>query len=97
MHNWESGWNCLFNALESLDEAQLSELIYIRNQGHTVVEAINRQLCHYSYHVGQMVFIGKLLKGSEWQSLSIAKNASNQYNAEKFSQEKIKRHFTDDQ
>ena len=94
---WESGWNCLFNALESLDEAQLCELIYIRNQGHTVVEAINRQLCHYSYHVGQMVFIGKLLKGSEWQSLSIAKNASNQYNAEKFSQEKIKRHFTDDQ
>ena len=57
---WEAGWKCLFEALQSLSESDLGRTIYIRNQGHTVMEAINRQLAHYPYHVGQIVFLGKL-------------------------------------
>lgn len=93
---WESGWLCLFNAIKPLKTEDLERIIYIRNQGHTVTEAINRQLAHYSYHIGQMVFLGKLIKGENWKSLSIPKGNSKTYNAEKFSKEKGKRHFTDD-
>ena len=94
---WNEGWTCLFNTLNSLKPEDLSKTIYIRNEGHTVLEAINRQLAHYPYHVGQMVFYAKILKKSEWTSLSIPKNKSNDYNADKFSKEKSKKHFTDDE
>ena len=94
---WNEGWACLFNTLNSLKPEDLSKIIYIRNEGHTVLEAINRQLAHYPYHVGQMVFYAKILKKSEWTSLSIPKNKSNDYNADKFSKEKSKSHFTDDE
>ena len=87
---WNGGWACLFNTLNSLKPEDLSKIIYIRNEGHTVLEAINRQLAHYPYHVGQMVFYAKILKKSEWTSLSIPKNKSNDYNADKFSKEKSK-------
>ena len=87
---WNEGWSCLFNTLNSLKPEDLSKIIYIRNEGHTVLEAINRQLAHYPYHVGQMVFYAKILKKSEWTSLSIPKNKSNDYNADKFSKEKSK-------
>jgi len=93
---WETGWKCLFDAISSLNESDLERVIYIRNQGHTVTEAVNRQLAHYSYHIGQIVFLGKLLKGSDWKTLSIPKGDSVAYNATKFSKEKKKRHFTDD-
>jgi hypothetical protein len=93
---WNEGWSCLFHALDALEGQSLSQLIYIRNQGHTVMEAINRQLAHYPYHVGQMVFLAKVLSTSEWESLSIPKNASGSYNAEKFAKEKSKGHFTDE-
>ena len=93
---WEKGWQCLFDALNPLDASQLEDIVYIRNQGHTITEAINRQLAHYAYHVGQMVFIGKLLKGKHWNSLSIPKGKSSDYNKAKFSKEKARRHFTDD-
>lgn len=93
---WNEGWSCLFNALQQLKEEDLEKIIYIRNQGHTVMEAINRQLAHYPYHVGQIVFLGKMLCGEKWQSLSIPKGNSAIYNAEKFSQEKGKQHFTDE-
>ncbi len=93
---WNEGWNCLFAALRPLTEADLGTVIYIRNQGHTVMEAINRQLAHYPYHVGQMVFLGKMICGHNWQSLSIPKGASQQFNAEKFSQKKHQQHFTDE-
>lgn len=92
---WENGWHCLFEALKPLTENDLNTIIYIRNEGHTVTEAINRQLCHYAYHVGQMVFLGKLIKGKDWQSLSIPKGDSSKFNQEKFSKEKSKGHFTD--
>ena len=93
---WESGWFCLFNALKSLNNSDLERIIYIRNEGHTVIEAINRQLAHYPYHIGQIVFLGKLLKGNEWLSLSIPKGNSATYNEAKFNKEKGIRHFTDD-
>lgn len=93
---WEKGWTCLFNALKPLKTNQLDDIIYIRNQGHTVTEAINRQLTHYAYHVGQIVFLGKLMQGENWQSLSIPKGKSANYNQEKFAQEKERKHFTDE-
>ncbi len=93
---WEKGWNCFLNTINSLKETDLEKIIYIRNQGHTVIEAINRQICHYPYHIGQIVFLGKMLQNEKWESLSIPKNASKNFNQEKFSQEKSRKHFTDD-
>lgn len=92
---WKAGWQEVYNALEPLSEADLERTIYIRNEGHSVIEAVNRQLCHYAYHVGQIVFIGKLIRKDDWQSLSIPKNASKDYNADKFSKAQGKSHFTD--
>lgn len=96
INKWNEGWNCLFNALKSLKAEDLNKLIYIRNQGQTVTEAINRQLCHYSYHVGQIVFIGKMLCNENWTSLSIPKGNSAVYNQDKFSQPKHQEHFADE-
>ncbi len=96
LQRWEEGWACLFNALNPLTEADLDKIVYIRNQGHTVTEAINRQLAHYPYHIGQLVFLGKMLCQGGWQSLSIPKGNSQAYNAEKFSQEPHIEHFTDE-
>jgi len=93
---WKNGWNCLFTAIDTLNEDDLQKIIYIRNQGHSVMEAINRQLAHYPYHVGQIVFIGKMLCDENWTSLSIPKGKSQDFNAEKFSQPKERTHFTDE-
>ncbi|MCO6475666.1 MAG: DUF1572 family protein [Phaeodactylibacter sp.] len=71
MEAWEEGWNCVFTAIDGLDEGSLQRIVYIRNEGHTVLEAINRQLAHYSYHVGQMIFLAKQIRGAAWTSLSI--------------------------
>jgi hypothetical protein len=92
---WNQGWACLFSALDSVNNENADTLIYIRKMGHSITEAVNRQLAHYAYHVGQIVFIGRMLKGNEWASLSIPKGHSQVYNQEKFSQEKRKEHFTD--
>lgn len=94
---WEQGWACFLAALDSLSAAQLGEIIYIRNEGHTVMEAINRQLAHYPYHIGQMVFYAKQLKATPWDSLSIPRHASQSYNADKFARDKGIRNFTDDE
>lgn len=94
---WDKGWNVFFDTLDSLTPNDLETIIYIRNEGHTVIEAINRQLAHYPYHIGQIVFYAKMLKKTEWDSLSIPKNKSNNYNADKFSKEKSIRNFTDDE
>ena len=90
---WEEGWACLFNAINALAEDHLSDIIYIRNEGHTVLEAINRQLGHYSYHVGQIVYLARQAKAGEWDSLSIPKGKSKDFNKKKFDQEKGRRHF----
>jgi len=96
LDKWNSGWDCLFNSLNSLTPEDLQKEIYIRNQGHTVTEAIYRQLAHYSYHVGQIVFIGKMICNESWTSLSVPKGESKEFNAEKFSRPKHKEHFTDE-
>lgn len=96
LQKWEEGWQCLFAALDSLNEADLDQIIYIRNMGHTVMEAINRQLAHYPYHVGQIVFIGKMCCDVHWSNLSVPKGGSKEYNTEKFAQPKRKQHFTDE-
>lgn len=92
---WNKGWDCFFSTLKSLQPEDLEKIIYIRNQGQTALDAINRQLAHYPYHIGQIVFYAKMLKKSSWESLSIPKNKSNEYNSEKFSKEKNIQHFTD--
>ena len=96
IQKWDEGWQCLLNALNSINDNDLDKVIYIRNEGHTILEATNRQLAHYSYHVGQIVFAAKLLKSKDWDNLSIPKNQSKNYNKEKFAQKKGTRHFTDD-
>ena len=96
LKRWNEGWQCLFEALDSVNRDNFNMEVYIRNQGHTVVEAINRQLAHYSYHVGQLVYIGRMVRASAWCSLSIPKGGSQTFNKEKFSREKHKEHFTDE-
>lgn len=90
---WNEGWECLFSALNSLSTKDLSKTIYIRNQGHSVTEGINRQLAHYPYHIGQIVFIGKMICDEKWQSLSIPRGKSKAFNAAKFSSPKHTENF----
>jgi len=77
---WEEGWSVFLQALESLHEEDLLKTIAIRSQPLLVIDAINRQIAHYSYHVGQIVYVGRWLKNGEWQSLSIPKRATAAYN-----------------
>lgn len=93
--DWNKGWQCLFENLLKINAENSDTIVYIRNEGHTIAEAINRQLCHYSYHIGQMVVLGKMAKDTDWQTLSIAKNASKSYNEEKFAYNKERKHFID--
>ena len=96
LEKWREGWNCLFSALDSINEENFNAQIFIRNQEHTIIEAFNRQLAHYAYHIGQIVFIGKMIKGNEWNSLTIPKGKSSEFNKAKFSKGKHKGHFSDD-
>lgn len=93
---WNKGWQVFLNSLYSLKPEDMDKTIYIRNQGHSVVEAINRQLAHYPYHIGQIVFIGKMVCSNQWNSLSIPKGTSKNFNTEKFSKGKHHEHFTDE-
>lgn len=97
MKLWHEGWECLLAALDNLKPQQLTDIIYIRNEGHTVLEAINRQLAHYPMHVGQIIFFAKQLKKGGWESLSIPKGKSKSYNSEKFAKKKTIKNFTDDE
>jgi hypothetical protein len=77
---WEKGWACLFDALASLKEDDLLKTVHIRQEGLSVVDAINRQLAHYPHHIGQIIYIGRMIKGASWKSLSIPKGDSQKYN-----------------
>jgi hypothetical protein len=77
---WEKGWQCLLDALNALTEDDLLKTIYIRSEGLLVVDAINRQLAHYPYHVGQIIYVAKIIISNNWQNLSIAKGNSSQFN-----------------
>lgn len=93
---WNDGWSCLFQALDSIDKSNIDTQIYIRNQAHTINDAISRQLVHYGYHIGQIVYIGIMIKDNEWKSLSIPKGKSNEFNKTKFAIGIHSGHFTDD-
>jgi hypothetical protein len=77
---WEQGWECLFTALEPLTDADLTRTITIRGEAHSVMQAINRQMAHYSYHCGQIVFVAKHFQGARWQSLSVPRGGSGGFN-----------------
>ena len=77
---WEAGWQTLFESIEALTEEEFGRLITIRGELHTVVEAINRQLTHYAYHVGQIVFLAKHLRSSDWKTLSVPRHRSTDFN-----------------
>ena len=77
---WEKGWQCLLDALNALTEDDLLKTIYIRSEGLLVVDAVNRQLAHYPYHVGQIIYVAKIITSNNWQNLSIAKGNSSQFN-----------------
>ncbi len=85
---WEKGWQCLFNAIGPLTPDDLMRTVPIRGQDHTVVQAINRQISHYSNHIGQIVYLAKHFKSKDWQTLSVPKNKSAEFNA--FLEEKMK-------
>jgi hypothetical protein len=80
MSLWEQGWECLFTALEPLTDADLTRTITIRGEAHSVMQAINRQVAHYSYHCGQIVFLAKHFQGAQWQSLSVPRGGSGGFN-----------------
>jgi len=80
LQRWNEGWDVLLTTLESLQEAHLGQTITIRSAPLTVVDAVLRQLAHYSYHVGQIVYLGRWIRGAAWESLSIPKGASEAYN-----------------
>ena len=82
---WDAGWQCVFDALKGINATNFNSRIYIRNEEHTIAEAVHRQLAHYANHIGQIVLLGKMIKGTEWVSLSIPKGGSEVFNQEKFS------------
>lgn len=81
LEGWNAGWRSLFEALAPLTDADLGRTVLIRGEPHSVMEAINRQLTHYAYHVGQIVFLAKHFAANNWQSLSIARRKSEEFNA----------------
>jgi hypothetical protein len=78
-HLWEKGWQCVFDSIEALTENDLTKTVFIRNEPHSVVRALQRQLTHYAYHAGQIVFLCKHIRSTTFQSLSIPKAQSNTY------------------
>jgi hypothetical protein len=77
---WEDGWNTVFRALEPLSENDLARTVTIRGEAHSVMQAINRQIAHYSHHVGQIVMLAKHFAHDRWQSLSVPRNRSAEFN-----------------
>jgi uncharacterized damage-inducible protein DinB len=80
LRSWNDGWNRVFQALEPLTDADLEQQVTIRGEPHSVMQAINRQIAHYAYHCGQIVFLAKHFKGSDWKSLSVPRNKSAEFN-----------------
>lgn len=87
---WEKGWKILFDALEEVNDDNLNAIVLIRGEKHSVIDALLRQLAHYSYHIGQMVYAAKILKNGEWETLSIARDQSQSYNSKTFKENNFK-------
>jgi len=79
---WNEGWACMFAALDRLTDADLPRETFIRGERHSVLQAINRQIAHYSYHVGQIIFLGKHLQSANWKSLSVPRGTSAAFNTD---------------
>jgi hypothetical protein len=80
LRDWEQGWACVFAAIEPLTDADLGRTVMIRGEAHSVVQAINRQLAHYPMHIGQIILLAKHYAGAQWQTLSVARNRSAEFN-----------------
>lgn len=80
MTMWNAGWTCVYSALEPLTDADVTRTVTIRGEAHSVMQAINRQVGHYAYHVGQIVFVAKHLGSAEWKSLSVPRRGSAEFN-----------------
>lgn len=93
---WEKGCACLFAAIDSVNSSNINQPIYIRQQKHSIIEALNRQMMHYAYHIGQIVYIGLQMKGKEWKSLSIPRGDSHKFNELKSSRGFHEGHYTED-
>src|SRR5499433_421635 len=78
---WDSGWKCLFTAFETLTDASMTKTVTIRGEEHSVMQAINRQIAHYAYHIGQIVLLAKHFAGANWKALTIPKKQSAEFNA----------------
>jgi hypothetical protein len=79
---WEEGWKCFLDALNQINEDNLYSTLYIRNEPQLVIDAVFRQMAHYPYHIGQIVYIAKMIKDGDWKTLSIARNKSQEFNNE---------------
>jgi hypothetical protein len=80
LERWETGWKIVFDAIEPLTGADLTRTVTIRGEPHSVMQAINRQVAHYASHIGQIIFLAKHLAGSNWKTLSVARNRSAEFN-----------------
>jgi hypothetical protein len=80
MQWWERGWQCVFDAIEPLQPEDLSRKVFIRGEEHSVLEAISRQQTHYASHIGQIIFLAKHLRSTEWKTLSVPRNRSAEFN-----------------
>ncbi len=92
---WEKGWELLFDSLNSIESHEINEIIYIRNEGHTILEAVERHLAHVAYHTGQIVMLAKWMRGKNWESLTIPKGKTEEFNQEKFSHSKTRGFYKD--
>ena len=88
MRLWEQNWQLVLDTIKSLGPGDLTRTVTIRAEPHSVLQAVNRQVAHYSYHVGQIAFLAKHWKGSDWQTLSVPKGQSEQFNAKKIAEMK---------
>ena len=96
MKQWNEGWACVFSALNTLHPEDFDKTVYIRNMGQTVLEAIMRQMAHYAYHIGQIVYLARLFNEGDWKTLTIPKGGSAAYNKEKNAPGKRIEHFTEE-
>lgn len=92
---WEKGWNTLFESLTSIGKDEINDIIYIRNEGHTILEAVERHLAHVAYHTGQIVMLAKWMRGESWETLTIPKGKTEKFNQQKFSKPKTRGFYKD--
>lgn len=95
LSKWEEGWSKVFEALDESQDEDPNKLIYIRNKGHSIQEALLRQVAHYAYHIGQIVYLSKMFCQGDWKSLSIPLGKSAEFNAKTFAKGKRKEHFSE--